>query len=131
MRARGRDGEIAGPGVPDGRVTGDSLVTESAGGRPVTPSRPPALAPSPLERLVEVERHKAEAGFAPDPARLAAGWSYRFVADGERAEEMAALYRELGFEIALDAVGEATAPACRECRLVAALRFRALYTRPS
>ncbi len=84
---------------------------------------------SALERLLAVERHRAEAAFRPDEARLAAGWSYRFVADGERAEEHAASYRELGFEVALDPVGEAVKPECRECRLVAALRFRAIYTR--
>ncbi len=86
---------------------------------------------SALDRLVAVEQHKASAGFRPDEARLADGWEYRFVTDAQRAEEMAALYRELGFEVALDAVGEAASPACRDCRLVAVLRFRALYTRPS
>ncbi len=120
---------MAGPGVPDGRVAGQSPATESAGGRPVTPSRPPAIAPSTLERLVAAEAYRAEASFAPDPARLAGGWTYRFVADGARAEEHAASYRELGFEVVLDPVGEAVKPECRECRLVAALRFRAIYTR--
>ncbi len=82
-----------------------------------------------LEHLVAAERHKAEGGFAPDPARLAQGWTYRFVTDGARAEEHADSYRDLGFEVALDPVGEAASPACRECRLVAMLHFRAIYTR--
>lgn len=84
---------------------------------------------SALDRLVAIEQHKAQAAFRPDEARLADGWVYRFVADGTRAEEHAALYRELGFEVALDPVGEAVKPECQECRLVAALRFRAIYTR--
>ncbi len=127
--ARGRDSGMAGRGIPDGRVVGSFSVTESAGGRPFTPSRTPAIPPSALARLVAGELHKAEAGFAPDPARLAQGWTYRFVAEAVRAEEMATLYRELGFEVALEPVGEAASPACRECRLVAVLRFRAIYTR--
>ncbi len=131
MMARGRDGGMAGRGVLDGRAAGESPVTESAGGHPLPPSRPPAIPPSSLERLVAAEAHRAEVGFRPDEARLADGWAYRFVADGARAEEAATLYRELGFEVALDAVGEAVSPACRDCRLVAALHFRALYTRHS
>ncbi len=120
---------MAGPGVPDGRAVGNFAAAESAGGRPVPQSRSPAVAQSALERLVAAERHRASTGFRPDEARLAAGWVYRFVADGPRAEEHAASYRELGFEVALDPVGEAASPACRECRLVAVLRFRAIYTR--
>lgn len=82
-----------------------------------------------VERLIAVESHKAEVGFEPDPARLADGWEYRFVADGARAEESAALYRELGFEVCADPVGAAASPACADCRLVALLHFRAIYTR--
>ncbi len=120
---------MAGPGVPDGRAVGNFAAAESAGGQPLPPSRPPAIPPSALERLAAVEFHKATAGFRPDETRLAAGWVYRFVTDAARAEETAALYRELGFEVALDPVGEAASPECRDCRLVAALAFRAIYTR--
>lgn len=120
---------MAGPGVPDGRADRESPVAESAGGRPIVPSRPPAVPLSALDGLVAVERHKGSAGFAPDSARLAEGWEYRFVAEGGRAEESGALYRELGFEVAIDPVGPATSAECESCRLVALLKFRALYTR--
>ena len=121
--ARRRDGETAGARASAGY--------RQAGGRPDSQARRPAVPPSALERLVAIERHKAESGFAPDPLRLAAGWDYRFVADAARAEESATVYRELGFEVALEPVGEAASPECRDCRLVAVLRFRAIYTRRS
>ncbi len=65
--------------------------------------------------------------------RAAAGWEFRFVAEGARAEEMVRLYHELGFEVvsdpvAEDEVGEA-GPECDACRSIAAERFLAIYTR--
>lgn len=84
---------------------------------------------SALDRLVALEAHRASVGFLPDPSRLADGWEYRFVADGHRAEESVALYRELGFEVAAEPVGAAASPQCEDCQLVAAFSFRAIYTR--
>lgn len=82
-----------------------------------------------LDRLIALEAHRAGVGFRPDPARLAEGWEYRFVADARRAEESIALYRELGFEVTADPVGAPISAACADCALAAALGFRALYTR--
>lgn len=65
-----------------------------------------------------------------DPARLAAGWERRFVAEPRRAEEAAALYAALGFEVALDELRETELPsACTDCRLPMMLSFKTLYTR--
>lgn len=65
-----------------------------------------------------------------DPARLAAGWERRFVADPRRAHEAAALYVALGFEVALDDLRESELPAgCTDCRLPMLLSFKTLYTR--
>ena len=67
---------------------------------------------------------------APDPARIAAGWEPRFVADGARADEAVRLYRELGFEVVADPVtAEHLSPDCGDCRIVVALRFQMIYTR--
>ena len=66
---------------------------------------------------------------APDPVRLAAGWERRFVAAGERLEEMLELYRELGFEVVADPVPqEATDAGCAVC-LSGRPEYRAIYTR--
>lgn len=70
------------------------------------------------------------AGGAPDPARLQEGWEYRFVQQGERAEEMIRLYRELGFEVASDPVpGGGGAGGCTDCFAGTRLEFRSIYTR--
>lgn len=66
---------------------------------------------------------------APDPARIAEGWEHRFVAAGERVDEMAALYRELGFEVVTDPVGgEGMDEGCSAC-FAGQVRYRAIYTR--
>lgn len=71
-----------------------------------------------------------EASAIADPRLLAEGWQGRFVAQGARGDEMARLYRELGFEV-LDVpltpamLGEG----CGDCRLVALFQFRLIYTR--
>lgn len=96
-----------------------------------TPDREPPR-PSPLPGLARMEAWKARmAESVPaDPARLAAGWERRFVASGERVEEMASLYRELGFEVCADPVDPSTMEdECAGCGLVAALAFVTLYTR--
>ena len=85
-----------------------------------------------LEALAEIEAWKARVAGSvePDPARLARGWERRFVVEGSRAEEMMALYRELGYEVCADPVDPRELDdGCRECALVAALRFRTIYTR--
>lgn len=83
-----------------------------------------------LRELIALEAHRAAAGFEPDPALLAEGWQFRFVADSLRAEESAQLYREVGFEVRSEMVrGRQIADACTSCQLVVALRFQALYTR--
>jgi len=65
--------------------------------------------------------------------RVAAGWEFRFVAEGKRAEEMIELYRELGFEVAADPVGGEVVGEgrddCVACQELAADRFTAIYTR--
>ena len=69
------------------------------------------------------------AGTRPDPGRLAAGWEFRFVATGARVDEMAALYRELGFEVVADPVyREGMEDGCVTC-FTGGLESRALYTR--
>ncbi len=88
---------------------------------------------SSLGRLVGLEARLAEweTRLRPDPARLADGWTRRFIADGARAEEAIALYRELGFEVCADPVRpEEIAEECGDCRLLAALKFKTIYTRP-
>jgi hypothetical protein len=85
-----------------------------------------------LGPLVRLEAHRAvsEAAIRPDPERIAAGWTRRFIADAARAEEAMDLYRELGFEVCADPVRpEDLAGECEACRLVAALRFKSIYTR--
>jgi hypothetical protein len=85
-----------------------------------------------LEALAGIEAWKTRvaASAEPDPARVAQGWERRFVVEGSRAEEMMALYRDLGYEVCADPVDpRGMAQGCRECALVAALRFRTIYTR--
>lgn len=84
----------------------------------------------------------APAGWQPEPwtvanpARLARGWTPRFVTDRARMLEMVKLYESLGYETAVDPVradqvSEETQPGCRECRLVAAGWLHLIYTRPA
>ncbi len=95
-----------------------------------------ARAPAPdgassLARIVALEAHRADVGFRPDPARLAAGWTFRFVADGRRTAESVALYEALGFEVCTTPLEDMPiAAGCAACRLAAAFAFRAIYTRP-
>jgi hypothetical protein len=80
--------------------------------------------------IAEARRHLAGANLEPDPQRVAEGWTRRFVADSARAEEVLELYRQLGF----DAVADPIAPedlhgSCEQCRVVAQLQFKVVYTR--
>ncbi len=87
---------------------------------------------APLGRLVRHEAHllSSEARLAPDPARVAAGWERRFVADAARAEEAMRLYAELGFEVCADPLEpDALAGECEDCRLLMLRTFRTIYTR--
>jgi hypothetical protein len=104
-------------------------------GDPVTDPVPPDPAPSqvgPLTHLVrqEAQRVLSEAQLAPDPARVAAGWERRFIADGARVEEAMRLYEELGFEVCADPLQpEALAGECEDCQLLMLLKFKTIYTR--
>ena len=90
-----------------------------------------AGAAGPLGRLVahEARRVLTATALAPDPRRVAAGWTRRFVTDTGRAEESLALYRALGYEVAADPPRPEEMPEdCGTCEL--ALRsFRTIYTR--
>ena len=67
---------------------------------------------------------------AGDPERIREGWEHRFVAAGARAEEMVALYRELGFEVVADPVPtEALTSGCTACFGVGGEEYRSIYTR--
>jgi hypothetical protein len=70
-----------------------------------------------------------EAAIEPDPLRLADGWERRFVAAGERLEEMLDLYRKLGFEVVADPLPRAaTEDGCAAC-LSGRPEYRTIYTR--
>ena len=117
----------SGSGVSDGPGGSGPLRAGWGTDDGVEPSREERL-----EALAEIEAWKARVAGSvePDPARLARGWERRFVVEGSRAEEMTALYRELGYEVCADPVDpEELDDGCRKCALVAALRFRTIYTR--
>lgn len=85
-----------------------------------------------LARIVETERRRALAAIEPagDPARLAAGWTRRFTAVGDRADEAVALYSELGFEAVADPVVRRDLPeGCDDCEVVELLAMKTVYTR--
>ncbi len=72
----------------------------------------------------------AQAQLAPDPARVAAGWERRFIADAERAAEAIQLYEELGYEVCADPLRpDDLAGECEDCRLLMLLQFKTIYTR--
>jgi hypothetical protein len=78
----------------------------------------------------EARRVLSEAQLAPDPARIADGWERRFVADGQRVEEMMALYRQLGFEVCADPVRpELLTGDCEDCKLLMLPDSKTIYTR--
>jgi hypothetical protein len=78
----------------------------------------------------EARRVLSESQLAPDPARIADGWVRRFVADGQRVDEMMALYRDLGFEVCADPVRpDLLTGDCEDCKLLMLLDFRTIYTR--
>ncbi|HKJ92220.1 MAG TPA: hypothetical protein VJ957_03580 [Longimicrobiales bacterium] len=119
MRGDGR--EQAGPGGNGRRISDGERADAQRERREMS-----------LGALLRLEAHRAlsENALEPDPARVAEGWERRFVADGQRAEEAMALYRELGYEVCADPVrAEELGNECDACRLVALLRFQTIYTR--
>lgn len=85
-----------------------------------------------LLRLVKEEelRVLSSTALTADPARLAAGWQRRFLADGPRAAEAVALYESLGFEVAADPLSGPDLPSdCTDCQLATLLAFKTIYTR--
>ena len=71
-----------------------------------------------------------EADNIADPAMLAEGWESRFVAQGPRLEEMTRLYRSLGYEVReVPLSPKMLGEECTDCRLVALLQFKLIYTR--
>jgi len=93
--------------------------------------RAPDAVPA-VSALVRAEAHRvlAQAQLAPDPARAAAGWERRFIADASRTEEAVRLYQELGFEVCADPLRpDDLAGECEDCRLLMLLQFKTIYTR--
>ncbi|KPK63213.1 MAG: hypothetical protein AMS21_06805 [Gemmatimonas sp. SG8_38_2] len=85
-----------------------------------------------LGPLVEQEarRFLSESQIEGDPQRIAEGWERRFIADGRRAAEMIELYSQLGYEVVADPVSaDEVGEDCDDCRLLAALQFKIIYTR--
>lgn len=65
---------------------------------------------------------------ARHPILIAEGWESRFVAGGPRLREFTELYKQLGYEVLVEPVGEAELPdACRGCQ-AAATQFMTIYT---
>ncbi|RMD91491.1 MAG: hypothetical protein D6814_18175 [Calditrichaeota bacterium] len=66
---------------------------------------------------------------ASDEALFAAGWERRFIAEPQRAEEMADMYRELGFATRLEPVRLINLKnECAACQVVFE-KFLAVYTK--
>jgi hypothetical protein len=85
-----------------------------------------------LAMIVRTESHRVLSGAAidADPARVAAGWQRRFIADGHRVAEAVALYESLGFDAVADPVHvESMDPDCADCRILIQLEFKTIYTR--
>jgi len=92
--------------------------------------RLPILDPRPEESSVSGGTARGPVNTRPDPARIAAGWEYRFVAAGARAEEMIALYRELGYQVAADPViGHDLEDGCQVCFASGGEQYWSIYTR--
>ena len=75
-------------------------------------------------------RRRPGAPVPADPKLTAEGWISRFVAQGARCEELARLYREMGFEVLLVPLAVSQfSDQCGDCRLAAVLQFKLIYTR--
>ena len=78
----------------------------------------------------EARRLAAESWLQADPERLAEGWERRFVIEGARAADFLRLYESLGFEVIAEPVrADDAGEDCHDCRIVALLDFRMIYTR--
>jgi len=65
-----------------------------------------------------------------EPALSAAGWVARFLADPARAEEVMAIYADLGFEVtARPLAPEHVGPLCAACVASACPVYAMIYTR--
>jgi hypothetical protein len=85
-----------------------------------------------LGRIVESEARRAleEQEVQADPARTAAGWERRFLADASRVAEAVALYEALGYETCADPIRrEDLTGECDDCQMVMLLHYRMIYTR--
>lgn len=75
-------------------------------------------------------RRIAESQLEGDPALLAAGWERRFVIEKTRLADCVRLYESLGFEVIAEPVRvEEAMEDCQDCRVLALLEFRMIYTR--
>lgn len=72
----------------------------------------------------------SDAELQADPALIAEGWERRFTADPPRAEEAIELYSKLGYEVRAEPLrSDEMTQDCEECRQLAALQFKTIYTR--
>jgi len=94
-------------------------------------ARPPCELPIDDLDLLPGERIDAVyTQFKADPELAAQGWERRHTADPARAEEVIQLYRELGFEVRVEALKPSEfTDACQACGLSACHTFRTIYTR--
>ncbi|HEV2386598.1 MAG TPA: hypothetical protein VGS20_05010 [Candidatus Acidoferrales bacterium] len=66
----------------------------------------------------------------PDRALAAEGWERRFTADAQRVEEVAELYRRLGYEVRAESLRfEEVQQDCTGCHSAVASKFKTIYTR--
>jgi len=100
---------------------------------PGDPAGPAPDTPDPaLDTLVQSEARRlaAESRLQANPALLAEGWERRFVIEGARVAEYVRLYESLGFEVIAEPVhAEGAQDDCTDCRIIAFLEFRLIYTR--
>jgi hypothetical protein len=87
------------------------------------------------DRFATVEVRASEKDAGPgrvpgDPARLAEGWTARYLADERQVQDAQELYGSLGFEVLVEAVPpEALGPRCSACSDVVCTSYRMIYTR--
>jgi len=109
---------------------GPEPVAEASAQHPEDPERGPEDEATTDEVPDGEEIDVLRGRVAPDPARIADGWTPRFVVGPDRLEEVLRLYRELGFEAVADPIRPPDMEDdCRDCRLLVQLRFRYVYTR--
>ena len=68
--------------------------------------------------------------FTPDPILVHEGWQRRFMADPDRAKEATQIYRQMGYEIRVEAIKPSELSSiCGDCREVACKAYVTIYTR--